>query len=441
MPTIILDIFKPRDYQRPILDAFEKKGYKRGILVWPRRSGKDILAFNLMICAALSKVGTYFYVFPTFSSGRRILWEAITNTGMRILDFIPRDLIDSTNEQQMRIRLINGSVIQIIGSDNYDNSLVGTNPIGMVFSEYALQDENAYAFSRPILAANDGWALFISTPRGKNHLYNLYRIALDNPEQWFTSRLTVDDTHHIDEKALENERQSMSPDLFEQEYMCSFTMGVEGAYYTKYVDRMRINNQIGNVPWESSFKVHTAWDIGIRDSTAIIFFQTIGGTIRIIDCYEKNKEGLEHYIKFLDSKPYLYGRHIAPHDIAVKEFGSGMTRIEKARHLGIKFTVAQHVGIMDGIESVRSALSKIYIDAINCQQLIKALENYRQEFDSKKKVYKAQPLHNEFSHFADAIRYLCVSLPKTQDGMTEKDVERLRKEALSPTQSLPGIFS
>ncbi len=438
---IILDKFKPREYQIPLLDAFEKKGYKRGIAIWPRRSGKDLVGFNLMFCAALKKIGSYFYVFPTFSSGRRILWDGINNDGMKILDYIPKELIESKNEQQMRIRLINGSIIQIIGSDNYDNTLVGTNPIGIIFSEFALQNENAYNFSRPILAANDGWALFLSTPRGKNAFYDLYKIASQNQDKWFCSKLTVEDTKHISMETLEEERKEMSEDLIQQEYFTSFTMGVEGAYYTKYIDRMRINNQIGNVSWDPSFKVHTAWDIGVRDSTSIIFFQCIGKSVRIIDFFEKNKEGLEFYVKVLKDKPYIYGKHIAPHDIQVKEFTSGMARIEKARHLGINFTVAQSLSIMDGIEAVRSALSNIYIDSVNCKNLIRALENYRQEFDAKKKVYKTNPLHNEFSHANDALRYLCISLPRLYDGMTEKDIERIKNEAkYGVTNGLPDFF-
>lgn len=179
---------------------------------------------------------------------------------------------------------------------------------------------------------------------------------------------------------------------------CSYEMGVEGAYYAKYLDRMRVANRITTVPWESGFKVHTAWDLGVRDSTSIVFFQTIGQTVRLIDYYENAKMGLEHYAKILAEKPYQYGKHIAPHDIAVQEFGSGITRIEKAKQLGIQFTIAPSCTIEDGIETVRSTFSKMWIDEHTCKQLIKALENYRQEFDAKKKVYKGYPLHNWASH-------------------------------------------
>jgi hypothetical protein len=204
---------------------------------------------------------------------------------------------------------------------------------------------------------------------------------------------------------------------------------------------MRVKGQIGVVPYEAGFQVHTAWDIGVRDSTAIIFFQVIGQTVRIIDCYEKNKEGLEHYVKVINQKEYTYGRHFAPHDIRVKEFGLGMTRIEKARQLGLNFTMAPNVSVEDGIESVRSSFSKIWVDDKLCSPLLKALENYRQEFDAKRKVYKDYPLHDWSSHFADCMRYLCISLPKARDGMSAERLDEIRREALYGNQSkLPPVF-
>lgn len=437
---IKLDKFKLRDYQRPLFDAYENKHYKRIMLIWPRRAGKDVAAFNLAIRAALKKPQVIFYIFPTYAQGKKVLFDSITNDGLRILEYIPRELIDSTNSQEMKIRFINGSLLQVVGSDNYD-SLMGTNPQLCIFSEYALQDPRAYQFIRPILTANQGTAIFLSTPRGKNHLWELYQIAKQNPD-WYCQKLSVEDTNHIPLSEIERERLSgeMSDDLIAQEYYTSFEMGVEGSYYAKYLDRMRVKDQIGMVPWEPGFKVHTAWDIGTRDSTAIIFFQTIGQTVRIIDFYEKNKEGLEHYIKILESKEYSYGKHIAPHDIRVQEFGSGITRIEKARQLGIKFTVADDVSIPDGIEAVRSALSKIWIDEKQCALLIKALENYRQEYDVKRKVYKNNPLHDWSSHAADAMRYLCVSLPKTRDGLTPEELDKRYQEAMGYNPHMPSVF-
>lgn len=429
-----------RSYQQPILDAIENKGYRRVVAIMPRRAGKDMTAFLLAIRTCLRRTCVVYYIFPTYSQGRKILWDSITNDGTRILDFIPDELIQSKNGQEMKIRFINGSLLQIVGSDNYDG-LVGTNPSMCIFSEYALQDPRAYQYLRPILTANDGVALFISTPRGKNHLWELYNIA-QNSDDWFAYKLSVEDTKHISLHEIEKEKAEglMSDDLIQQEYYCSFELGVEGSYYSKYIDKMRIKGQIGQVPWENGFKVSTAWDIGVRDSTSIIFFQTIGQTVRIIDYYENSKEGLEHYVNVVNSKPFLYNKHIAPHDIRVREFGSGMTRVDKARQLGINFTIASDLSIMDGIESVRSAFSKIWIDEVACKDLIRSLENYRQEYDSKRKVYKAIPLHDKNSHAADAFRYLCISLPKIRDGASPEDLDRRYNEAIYGTNKPGGFF-
>jgi len=437
-----LNRFKPRPYQLPILDAIENKGYKRVLAILPRRAGKDITAFNLAIRQCIRKVCVVYYIFPTYSQAKKVIWDSVTNSGDRVLDFIPDSLVECKNGQEMKIRFKNGSLLQLVGSDNYD-SLMGTNPFMCIFSEYALQDPRAYQYIRPILTASDGIALFLSTPRGKNHLFELYQIA-KNLDNWFCYKLTVEDTQHISLAEIEQERAEgiMSEDLIQQEYYTSFEMGVEGSYYAHYLDKMRVKGQIGQVPWENGYKVHSAWDIGYRDSTTIIFFQTIGMTVRIIDCYENSKQGLEHYIDVLENLPYSWGKHIAPHDIKVHDFSTGNTRFEKARQLGFNFTVAPDISLPDGIEAVRSTLSKVWIDEQNCKPLLKALENYRQEYDAKKKIYKPQPLHDWSSHFADAMRYLCISLPKTRDSLSPQELERRYQETLGggDQSHLPPVF-
>ncbi len=395
-----------------------------------------------MLRCALRKKSVYYYIFPTYAQAKKVIWDSITNDGQRFLDFIPKELITSTNSQEMKILLTNGSLIQLIGSDNID-LIVGTNPYGIVFSEYALQDPRAYQFLSPILAANGGWAVFVGTPRGKNSMWELYQLAQQS-SYWYCEKLTLDDTKHIPLSVIQKERDEgiMSEDLIQQEYFCSFTLGVEGSYYSKYLDQLRAAGHIGIVSWQPSLPVHTSWDLGVRDATSIIFFQHVGTNIHIIDCYENSKEGLEHYVSLVLKKPYTYGKHIAPHDIQVREFGSGITRIEKARQLGINFTMSNQTSIEDGIEAVRSALPRCYFDEKICAPLLKALENYRQEWDAKRKIYRNAPLHDFSSHFSDSFRYLCVSLPKTRDAQSNPDdLERRYREAMSGQQAnLPAFF-
>ncbi|CAB4127725.1 hypothetical protein UFOVP97_9 [uncultured Caudovirales phage] len=435
--------FVARPYQLPVFEALEDKGYKRLVLVWPRRSGKDIVGFNLMIRAAFRRVGTYYYIFPTFSSGRRILWDAITNTGEKILDFIPSCFIRKKHEQQMKIELTNGSIISIIGSDNYDNTLVGTNIMGAVYSEYSLQDPEAWAYSKPILDSSDGWACFLSTPRGKNHLYTLWEIASKNQDYWYSSLLTVKDTKHMSEEAIQADidRGELSWDLAMQEWYCSFDLGISGSVFGTALDRMKHNEQIGRVPWQSNHKVHSSWDIG-NDMTCIIFFQTIGQSVNVIDYYQKSGEQLEFYVNYINSKPYTWGRHFFPHDMRVTEWGGKKyTRVEKARQLGIKADIVDSVGLEDGIEYVKSSMAKIWIDATKCADLIVALENYRYEYDRKKASYKNIPLHDKYSHGSDAFRYMCLSLPKTSDSLTQADIDKQRQQARYGNQgSLPEFF-
>jgi hypothetical protein len=444
-PELILKLerFQPRPYQNKIIKAIEKDGYKKVLAILGRRAGKDIMAFNIAIRQCMSNTCTVFYIFPTYTMGRRIIWDAIDNDGHRILDwYCPDEFVEQKNSSDMKIRFKNGSILKFLGSDNYD-SLVGSNFQGVVFSEYALQDPNAYAFLRPIAVANGAWMLFISTPRGHNHFYELYNIAQNN-EDWFVIKMGVKETNHIPWSAIEKEKAEglISDDLIEQEYNCNFDLGIQGSYYTKYIDKMRIEGKIGQIAHESAYKVHTAWDLGVHDSCVVIFFQVCNNIVRIIDYYENSDKGLEHYVDILQQKGYSYGRHIAPHDIKVREFtAGGMTRLDKAAQLGIKFSVCPNVPLADGIEAVRSTFSKMWIDESNCSQLIKALENYRKAYDEKRKVYANIPYHSWASHASDAMRYLCVGLHLTRQGSSPEALEKRYREAyLGVNAQLPPVF-
>ncbi len=437
---IRLDRFKPRWYQEPICDAIENKGYKRVLCIMPRRSGKDIVAYNLAIRAALKEVQTIFYVFPTYNSGRRILWDAINNDGMRILDYCPTELAER-NEQQMRLRFVNGSVIQIIGSNDYDTALVGTNAKFMIFSEYSLQDPRAYQFARPILTANNGVALFLSTPRGRNHLYDLYQIASHSAD-WFCYKLTVDDTKHIDIADIRKEVElgELSEGMVNQEYYTSFDEGQDGYFYASILDRMHLEGKIGNVPWEPGHKVHTALDLGINDPTVIVWFQVIGTSVHVIDYYSASNKNIAHFAQTILNKPYTYGKHFPPHDIEVREQGPGISRRDQYKELGIKFSEVYKHGLLDGIEYVKAKLPTMYIDNVKCKELIKHLANYRQEWDPVKKQYKGIPEHNDVSHAADAMRYLAVALKKASfDGTTPEQLDKRYREAMYGTRH-SGFF-
>ena len=420
-----LNKYVARNYQLPLCDAIENKGYKRVIGILPRRSGKDLTAWNLCIRQCLKKTCLVYYCLPTYSQAKKTVWDAISIDGTKFIDFIPKELIASINSQEMKIRFTNDSLLQLIGSDTYDTSLVGTNPYAIIFSEAALMDPKAYQFARPILAANDGWCMLISTPRGRNWLWELYVKAQKLPD-WFTYKLTVSDTKHVSAEILETERQQTSEELHQQEWYTSFDRGVEGSFYAKYLDKIRSNNQVGIVPWDSSLRVNVSFDIGVADATCLIFFQiTKTGAINIIDSYSNTNVGLDHYVKLMQSKPYTYGVYLGPPDLRVREWAGGaITRLEKARQLGIDFTIVPMLTIDDGIEAVWTNFNRFYIDEAKCRDLIHALENYRREWDEAKNVYKDRPVHDHHSNWADSLRYACIGLHLVSQDITAEELDR-----------------
>lgn len=403
--------YKARFYQLPFWEAM-KSGKKRAVLVWHRRAGKEKTCWNYMIMKACQKPGIYYYFFPEFSQGRKILWDGIDKEGFRYLDHIPKELIDGVpNSTEMKIRLRNGSLIQVIGTNNID-SIVGTNPIGCVFTEYSLQDPKAWQFIRPILRENGGWAVFNFTPRGANHGKEIFDMAGTNSD-WYSQLLTVDDTQVLTPEDIQKERDSgMSEDFIQQEFYCSFTLGIEGAYYAQYMQEARDENRIGNIPWDKQSRVYTAWDLGYGDSCAIIFYQIIGQEIHVIDYYENHGEGLPHYAGILKEKPYIYGDHFAPHDIESHAFSSGLSAKEVGSSLGLRFITLPTLKLRleDGIEALRGVFPRLWIDGEKCKYLIKCLENYRKEFDSRLEVYKERPRHDKYSHAADAMRYAAIAV-------------------------------
>ncbi|RTY44008.1 hypothetical protein EKS35_13800 [Enterobacter hormaechei subsp. steigerwaltii] len=314
----------------------------------------------------------------------------------------------------MKITFVNGSTWQVVGSDNY-SALIGSAYLGVVFSEYALSNPNAYAFLRPILAENGGWALFISTPRGRNHFHKLF-LGAEKSDDWFAEHLSAETTGHIKSEVLANELAEMIDErgeeegkaLYEQEYLCSWDAAIPGSYYSRLLATATKEERITNVPYDPAFPVYTAWDLGIGDSTAIWFAQMIGREMRIIDFYEASGVGLDHYAKVIKDKPYSYERHILPHDVMASELGTGTTRFETLRKLGIRSEVLPASRVDDGISAVRMLLPRCWFDKTKCEKGLNALAQYQREWDEKAKAYKPRPLHDWTSHASDAFRYLAV---------------------------------
>lgn len=404
--------WQPREYQVPYLAAVDTGGYKRAVHVWHRRGGKDLVDFNFTIKKTQERVAAYWHVFPTYSQGRKAIWEGITNKGAGYLSFIPEEIIANKNKQEMSITFKNGSIWRVVGADNV-NALVGAGPSGVVFSEMSLQSPQAWQYIEPMLLENDGWAVFNGTPRGENHFYDMVEMAKGNPN-WFVDIKTVDDTNVVSPEQIQALRDEGRPEeIIQQEFYCSFEGSIHGAYYADMMKKARDEKRICSVPLDSNVLVNTAWDLGVNDATSIWFYQTVGKEIHLIDYYENHGQGLDHYAALLVQKGYNYGKHYAPHDIKAREFGSGKSRLETAAKMGIKFDVVPMLSVIDGIGAVRGLLSKCWFDTDKCKDGINSLKQYRKDWDEKRQRFKDHPLHDWSSNCADAFRYLAVSYRDT----------------------------
>jgi phage terminase large subunit len=394
----------------------------------------------------MQRAGNYWHMMPQQNQCRRAIWEAVNpDTGKRRIDeAFPDEIVADRLQNEMQIRFINGSTWSCIGSDAWNN-LIGASPAGLVFSEFSTSDPNSWIYLEPIVNANQGWALFISTPRGENHLARLYEEHRDDPN-WFCEVLSAYDTEVFTQEQLDEARKSyvalhgedVGDAYFRQEYLASWSAALVGAYYGREMEALDEKGQIANVPYDSKYPVHTAWDIGSRDATSIILFQVIGKEIRIIDYIENSGVGADWYKRELDqkkvtlkndlvtkleaanasqdtitdllSRPYVWGQHVMPSDVNNEEWGVGRTRLQTLRSLGIiPRVLPPQKSIHDGINAVRQILPSCWIDRTNCKRLITALKQYHRTWDDIRKCYNDKPYHDWASNPADAMRYLAVA--------------------------------
>jgi hypothetical protein len=434
--------YTPRYYQLPVFKAFAE-GIKRVVLVWHRRAGKDKTCWELLLSQAYKTAGNYWYMFPEYTQGRKAFWQSIDSQGKRIIDYIPPQLhYRNPSDQEMTIYLkteanVTGkdpkshSTIQVVGSDKPD-SLRGSNPKGVICSEYAEWKRPSVfeAIVEPILSENGGWALFNYTPRGMTAAYYLYKAAQSNPN-WFTSLLTIEDTHKPDprnpsqlipvvsQETIQDirSRGQTSEDTIQQEYYCSFTAAVAGTYYSKQMDALQSLNQIRFQPYNPKLRTYTSWDLGL-DGTAVWFIQydPTNQALYAIDYREYVDTPLPTACAEICKLPYRRDVDIAPHDVVHRSFESGLTRITLAKQNGINFTddatgtinKAKKILIVDKIELVHQILPSMVFNEAATLEGVECLRNYRREWDEVKGIYSDKPVHDKFSHGADALATFAV---------------------------------
>lgn len=425
--NIEIPVLDYREYQKPII-RYMRNGGTRAVWVAHRRCGKDVTCWQYEIEEAIDDVGLYYYCLPEFTHARRVIWEGILNDGRRFLDLIPSPLVRSRNESQMKVDFVNGSTIQLVGSDQYDR-LVGTNPKGIVFSEYSITHPMAWLIMRPILAANGGWAIFNGTPRGKNHFHDILQQAKAE-SAWFWGIDTVSTTKVLSQEVLDREKREMDIDIYNQEYECSFDAASKGAYYSEQLIALRNQQRLCKVPYDSKLMVYTAFDPG-DVVTAIVFFQIHGKEVRIIDAHEFYSPSVEQIFTFITQKPYKYAKHFLPFDATVNQIATGMSIIQQLRKLGLQNVqeLPQQKSKMDGIMLVKTAFPSFWIDEALEKKVMEPLANYAPKFSELRNTYSDEPDHNWASHMSDCVRYLVIALPLISAIYTIKVTKRP-----SPTQ-------
>lgn len=416
--------YSPRWYQELILKA-AAKGYKRIIIILPRRAGKDLTTLCSIFVQMTQRVGSYFYFFPEAKQARRTIWDGM-HDGFKFMDHMPREYVKKRREDTMSIELFpskgqqNGSIFTLLPG-NDPNRIVGSNPIGCVFSEWPLMNPAIWDYVKPMLAQNNGLAIFPYTPRGHNHGFTLYEEALQHPDEWFVLRLTSNETLHLSPnkeehfRILERERQSYiatygNDALYQQEYMCSFDAPLVGAYYGDMMSDLDRKGMITDVPHDPTLPVYTTWDIGINDECVIWFVQiTNGGVWRWIDHIYGAGQNAAYYVQQLKDKQmlgYRYGGHYLPHDAGNREPGTGLTYAQQIQ----QFFPPETVHVVERIKfkynritAVRNILPMSMFDKTRCENGINGMKSYRREWSEELMTYVNVPKHDWASHHADSL--------------------------------------
>lgn len=393
--------YGPRVLQREIHEGMD--AHRFGAAVCHRRFGKSVCAVNHLQRAAVRcarKRPRFGYIAPTYTQGKSNVWDYLTHYAAPIPGH-------SVHESELRVGYPNGGQVRIFGADNPD-SLRGLYFDGVVLDEYGLHQPKVFTeVIRPALADRGGWALFLGTPNGKNQFYDVVQTARGD-SSWFFGEYKASMTGILPQAELDAARAVMTQDEYDQEFECSFEASVKGAIFAREVIAAREDGRITRVPYDPALPVDTDWDLGMGDATAIWFSQSLRSReVRLIDYYEATGQGLHHYRDVLSQRGYTYGSHWAPHDIQVRELGTGNSRLDAAHGLGLHFQMCPKVEkLEDGIHAGRMLFPRCWFDAEKCARGLEALQHYRWDYNTRIQEHTHRPVHDWASHGADAFRGL-----------------------------------
>jgi len=393
--------YKPREPQLQIHQAMEKDRFV--VAVAHRRMGKTVAALNELIRSAMNNEQQnprYAYIAPTYSQAKRVAWDYLT--------YFARPLDAKANIAELRVDFFDRR-IQLYGSDNPD-SLRGQYFDGVVLDEIGDQNPKIWnEIIRPALADRKGWCLFIGTPKGNNHFKELFDRA-GQEEGWSALQFKASETKLLDKKELWAARKEMGDDKYNQEFECSFNAAVEGSYYGKLLNDLEEKGRMCPIDRDDLCRTYVAWDLGMGDSTAMWVAQVTGQEIRIMDYVENHGQGLDWYVGWLKDNKWHQAEQLLPHDVEVRELGTGKSRLEVLREAGLDVRVLPRLSVEDGIQAVRRMIPKCWFNMPQVKQGLDCLRNYRREYDEKRNVFYDKPMHDWASHGSDAFRYLALGM-------------------------------
>ena len=388
---------------RGVFQAYHHRTERWSAIVAHRRCGKTVACINDVIRRAIEcprEHSRYAYVAPYLSQAKEVAWDYLKR--------FAQPLLADKNESELWVSLINGARIRVHGADNPDR-LRGAYLDGVVLDEYADMRPSVWGeVIRPMLADRQGWATFIGTPKGRNEFYRVCERSKTDP-QWYSLVLRASETGLLAQRELDDARHDMTPEQYAQEFECSFDAAILGAYYGGHVAEAERAGRITQIDVDPALPVHTAWDLGIGDSTAIWCFQIAPDGLRVVDYIEDHGQALPHYAGVLRAKGYTGGIDFVPHDARAREIGTGRTRVETLTQLGRKPHVVPAHTVDDGINALRVSFSRIWFDATRCAEGLEALRQYRADYDERLKAFKPTPRHDWSSHGADAARYMAMA--------------------------------
>ena len=393
--------YKAREPQRQIHELVKNNRFS--VVVAHRRMGKTVCAINQLIHSSLmcDKPNPRFaYIAPTYNQAKRVAWDYL-------LEYT-RPLGGKANIAELRVDFM-GRRISLYGADNPD-SLRGIYLDGCVIDEVG--DINPSLFTdiiRPALADRLGYCMAMGTPKGQNHFKDLRDKGEEN-NGWALLEFKASETNLLHKDELKAAFDAMGEDKYMQEFECSFQAPVEGSYYSKMIHDLEEKGRLIPIDRDGLARTYTGWDLGMSDSTAIWVAQLVNKEIRLVDYVENHGVGLDYYVSWLQENDWMYATHILPHDVAVRELGTGKSRKEMLEDAGLQITIAPKFNVHDGIQAARRILPRCWFDPEKTKQGLDALRNYRRVFDEKRNVFHDRPLHDWSSHASDAFRYLAVGL-------------------------------